>query len=209
MTPTPQVSAVGLEAAAEWTMGRGVGEGPTEDMLAVTGGIQNVHPRCARAWWLCVPARGPRQLRPRNNSVIPRGTKSLAAPADSDAPHPHPIVTCDDPGALGAAVFSPMDPVDGFNAGDSRLRFGTADFLQWQVPRRLSGLDSFRPYENYPGPQIPSVDRVAARLEPHRPARWTPGTMHGGCQADGSGVVSHTQATHPFERALTLIDGGA
>jgi len=54
-----------------------------------------------------------------------------------------------------------------------------AGFLERQVPRWLSELDSYREYENYPGPQIPGVERVAAWLEQHRPSSWTPGILHG------------------------------
>ncbi|HTX94369.1 MAG TPA: phosphotransferase family protein [Mycobacterium sp.] len=54
-----------------------------------------------------------------------------------------------------------------------------AGFLERQVPRWLSELDSYREYENYPGPQIPGVEQVASWLERTRPASWTPGIMHG------------------------------
>jgi aminoglycoside phosphotransferase (APT) family kinase protein len=54
-----------------------------------------------------------------------------------------------------------------------------AGFLERQVPRWLSELDSYREYENYPGPQIPGVDQVATWLERSRPKTWTPGIMHG------------------------------
>ncbi|MEE6178070.1 phosphotransferase family protein [Mycobacterium sp. 050134] len=58
--------------------------------------------------------------------------------------------------------------------------FGKPDgFLERQVPRWLSELDSYREYENYPGPQIPGVEQVAAWLEERRPASWKPGIMHG------------------------------
>jgi aminoglycoside phosphotransferase (APT) family kinase protein len=52
-------------------------------------------------------------------------------------------------------------------------------FLERQVPRWLSELDSYREYENYPGPDIPGVERVAAWLERRRPKTWKPGIMHG------------------------------
>ena len=54
-----------------------------------------------------------------------------------------------------------------------------AGFLERQVPRWLSELDSYREYENYPGPDIPGVEQVAAWLERRRPTSWTPGIMHG------------------------------
>jgi aminoglycoside phosphotransferase (APT) family kinase protein len=52
-------------------------------------------------------------------------------------------------------------------------------FLERQVPRWLSELESYQEYENYPGPEIPGIEQVAAWLDEHRPANWTPGIMHG------------------------------
>jgi len=52
-------------------------------------------------------------------------------------------------------------------------------FLERQVPRWLSELESYREFENYPGPDIPGVDDVATWLEQGRPSAWTPGIMHG------------------------------
>ncbi|MGH3968321.1 MAG: phosphotransferase family protein, partial [Mycobacterium sp.] len=58
--------------------------------------------------------------------------------------------------------------------------FGKPDgFLERQVPRWLSELESYNEYEGYPGPQIPGIEEVAAWLEQRRPASWTPGIMHG------------------------------
>ena len=54
-----------------------------------------------------------------------------------------------------------------------------AGFLERQVPRWLSELESYREFENYPGPDIPGVDDVAKWLEQGRPSVWTPGIMHG------------------------------
>ena len=52
-------------------------------------------------------------------------------------------------------------------------------FLERQVPRWLSELESYRKFENYPGPDIPGVQDVANWLEQGRPEAWTPGIMHG------------------------------
>lgn len=54
-----------------------------------------------------------------------------------------------------------------------------AGFLERQVPRWLSELESYREFENYPGPDIPGVQDVASWLEQGRPSTWTPGIMHG------------------------------
>ena len=58
--------------------------------------------------------------------------------------------------------------------------FGKPDgFLERQVPRWLSELEGYREFDNYPGPDIPGVDDVAAWLDAGRPTRWTPGILHG------------------------------
>src|SRR5690242_13359894 len=46
-------------------------------------------------------------------------------------------------------------------------------FLERQVPRWLSELESYQQYENYPGPQIPGIEQVAGWLDEHRPSNWT------------------------------------
>jgi aminoglycoside phosphotransferase (APT) family kinase protein len=58
--------------------------------------------------------------------------------------------------------------------------FGKPDgFLERQVPRWQSELESYSQIEGYPGPEIPGVDDVAAWLDEHRPASFRPGIMHG------------------------------
>ncbi len=52
-------------------------------------------------------------------------------------------------------------------------------FLERQVPRWLSELESYNEYDGYPGPDIPGIEEVSGWLERHRPANWTPGIMHG------------------------------
>ena len=206
---------VDLKAVADWMSEQRLGDGPLDDVSAVTGGTQNVMLRFNRSGREYVLRRGPRHLRPRSNSVILRETRVLAALAGSDVPHPHLIATCDDTGVLGDAVFYLMEPIDGFNAGeglpplhagDPGVRFqmglsmadalaklgavdhvavGLADFgkpegfLERQVPRWLSELESYQQFDNYPGPHIPGVEQVSAWLEQHRPSNWMPGIMHG------------------------------
>jgi aminoglycoside phosphotransferase (APT) family kinase protein len=58
--------------------------------------------------------------------------------------------------------------------------FGKPDgFLERQVPRWLSELESYSGFANYPGPDIGDVAGVAAWLAENTPKRWTPGIMHG------------------------------
>ncbi|WP_306434473.1 phosphotransferase family protein [Actinomadura roseirufa] len=52
-------------------------------------------------------------------------------------------------------------------------------FLERQVGRWTSELESYRALEGYPGPRIPGLEEVSAWLEAHRPAAWRPGIMHG------------------------------
>ncbi|MCV7123403.1 phosphotransferase family protein [Mycobacterium lacus] len=81
----------------------------------------------------------------------------------------------------------------GLSMADALARLGAVDhvavglgdfgkpegFLERQVPRWLSELESYQEYENYPGPRIPGVAQVASWLDGHRPATWAPGIMHG------------------------------
>lgn len=58
--------------------------------------------------------------------------------------------------------------------------YGKPDgFLERQVPRWLAELDSYRQFENYPGPDLPGIDDVAAWLQANTPSSWQPGILHG------------------------------
>jgi aminoglycoside phosphotransferase (APT) family kinase protein len=52
-------------------------------------------------------------------------------------------------------------------------------YLERQVERWRSQLESYREHEGYPGPDIPGVERVARWLDDHRPADFRPGILHG------------------------------
>ncbi len=209
------MTSVDLDAVARWMSTQGLGEGPLQDVTAITGGTQNVMLRFTRSGRSYVLRRGPRHLRARSNSVILRETRVLAALADSDVPHPHLIAGCDDTSVLGDAVFYLMEPIEGFNAGeglpplhagnaevrhgmglsmaDALAKLGAVDhvavgladygkpegFLERQVPRWLSELESYQEYDGYPGPDIPGIEEVAGWLERNRPTSWKPGIMHG------------------------------
>lgn len=204
-----------LDKVAAWMSGQGLGDGPLENVAAISGGTQNVMLRFERDGRSYVFRRGPANLRPISNKVILRETQVLAALAGTDVPHPRLIAACNDTSVLGDAVFYLMEPVDGFNAGeglprlhatdrsvqfemglsmaDALARLGAVDhvavglrdfgkpdgFLERQVPRWLSELDSYSAMDNYAGPDIGDVDGVARWLDENRPARWTPGIMHG------------------------------
>ena len=52
-------------------------------------------------------------------------------------------------------------------------------FLERQVARWISELESYSRFEGYPGPEIPGVERVASWLDANRPAASAPGIIHG------------------------------
>jgi aminoglycoside phosphotransferase (APT) family kinase protein len=52
-------------------------------------------------------------------------------------------------------------------------------YLERQVDRWRSQLESYGEFEGYPGPDIPGVDDVAQWLDQHRPKHFLPGILHG------------------------------
>ncbi|MCB1291555.1 phosphotransferase family protein [Mycolicibacterium sp.] len=99
----------------------------------------------------------------------------------------------------------------GLSMADAAARLGAVDheavglgafgkpagFLERQVPRWLSELESYSKFDNYPGPDIGDVDAVAAWLREHQPPEFRPGIMHGDYHAanvmfspDGPDVVA-------------------
>ncbi len=81
----------------------------------------------------------------------------------------------------------------GLSMADAAARLGAVDyravgledfgkpqgFLERQVPRWLSELESYAKFDGYPGPDIGDVDGVATWLRNHQPSDFTPGIMHG------------------------------
>ena len=58
--------------------------------------------------------------------------------------------------------------------------FGRVEgYLERQVARWRSQLESYSQLAGYPGPSIPGVERVATWLDDHRPATFQPGVIHG------------------------------
>ena len=95
-----------------------------------------------------------------------------------------PPLHASDPGVRFGMGLSMADALAKLGVVD-HVAVGLADFgkpagfLERQVPRWLSELESYREFENYPGPEIPGIDDVANWLERGRPDSWTPGIMHG------------------------------
>lgn len=144
-----------LDHVAAWMTEHGLGDGPLQNVTAVSGGTQNVMQRFERAGRPYVFRRGPAHLRPVSNKVILRETRALAALAGTDVPHPRLIAVCDDTSVLGDAVFYLMEPVDGFNAGQWLPRLH-ADDPGVQFAMGLSMADALA--------RLGAVDHVAAGL---------------------------------------------
>jgi len=90
--------------------------------------------------------------------------------ADPDARFAMGLATVDALATLGA--------VDHVAVGLGDL--GRPDgFLERQVGRWLSELDSYRELAGYPGPDFPELAGVTAWLEQNRPSGFRPGIMHG------------------------------
>ncbi|MFI0412302.1 phosphotransferase family protein [Actinomadura sp. 3N508] len=101
----------------------------------------------------------------------------------------NPTVTLPEPHAVDESVRREM----GLNAARALSALGAVDheaaglgdfgrpagFLERQVSRWLSELDSYGKLDGYPGPGIPGLDDVARWLEERRPLRWRPGILHG------------------------------
>lgn len=107
-----------------------------------------------------------------------------------------PPLHAGDPKIQHAMGLSMADALARLGAVD-HVAVGLADygkpegFLERQVPRWLSELESYSALENYPGPQIGDVDGVARWLDERRPTQWQPGIMHG--DYHGANVMfSHT-----------------
>jgi aminoglycoside phosphotransferase (APT) family kinase protein len=95
-----------------------------------------------------------------------------------------PPLHAGDPKLRRAMGFALVDAIAALGAVDHRA-VGLADFgrpegyLERQVARWRAQLESYGELPGYPGPEIPGVARVADWLERNRPARFTPGILHG------------------------------
>jgi aminoglycoside phosphotransferase (APT) family kinase protein len=81
-------------------------------------------------------------------------------------------------GLEAAGAIAKLASVDYAAAGLSDM--GRPEgFLERQVTRWLSELESYARHANYPGPEIPGLEEVAGWLEQNRPALSQPGILHG------------------------------
>jgi len=95
-------------------------------------------------------------------------------------PEPHRS----DPALRRAMGFAMVDGIAALGRIDYQA-VGLADFgrpegfLERQVGRWRSQLQSYDELPGYPGPDIPGLDEVAAWLERNCPTQWRPGILHG------------------------------
>jgi aminoglycoside phosphotransferase (APT) family kinase protein len=81
-------------------------------------------------------------------------------------------------GLAAADALATLGQVDHLAVGLADL--GRPDgFLERQVGRWLSELDSYVQLPGYPGPDIPNLSQIADWLERNRPSGFRPGIMHG------------------------------
>lgn len=81
-------------------------------------------------------------------------------------------------GLAAVSALATLGAVDHERVGLTDL--GHPDgFLERQVPRWLSELESYNANHGYSGPQLPHLDDTAAWLDANRPATFAPGVMHG------------------------------
>lgn len=121
---------VDLDRLTEWMDGQGLEKGPLTDVVALTGGTQNILLKFRRGERDFVLRRPPHRPHMNGSETMRREARVLGALAGSDVPHPALISACGEEDVLGAAFYL-MEPVDGFNAtvgllplhaGDAKIR---------------------------------------------------------------------------------------
>ena len=100
--------------------------------------------------------------------------------AGSEMPelHASTVAVRHEMGLSMAAAVARLGAVDHVAVGLADFGKPTG-FLERQVPRWLSELESYAKFDNYPGPDIGDVGGVAGWLREYQPADFSPGIMHG------------------------------
>jgi aminoglycoside phosphotransferase (APT) family kinase protein len=106
---------IDCDRLVEWLEQTGVGRGPINSAVKLSGGTQNVLIRFSRGQEEFVLRRGPVHLRPESNRTMMREARLLAALKGTAVRHPAFVAGSEDPDILGAAFYI-MRAVDGFNA---------------------------------------------------------------------------------------------
>jgi aminoglycoside phosphotransferase (APT) family kinase protein len=80
------------------------------------------------------------------------------------------LAMADGAAAIGAIDYTELGLAD----------LGNADgYLERQVARWRSQLDSYTDLPGYPGPELPRVDAISGWLDANLPTSWRPGLIHG------------------------------
>lgn len=106
---------VDMSALTAWLDRNGVGLGPVENAVALTGGTQNILVRFTRDGADYVFRRPPLHKRANSDETMRREARILAALAGSGVPHPRLITSCEDLTVMDCFFFV-MEAVDGFTA---------------------------------------------------------------------------------------------
>ncbi len=198
----------------DWMTAQGLGSGPIEDVIWLSGGTQNVLVQFRRDGRAYVLRRPPLTSLSDGSKAMMREARVLRSLAGTAVPHPGLIRECPDRHILGEAFYL-MEKVDGFNvtAGlppayqnvgaqreiafavvDAALKLGAVDYLavgldgfgkldgylERQVGRWGSQLESYARFEGWPGPGgLPGVSDIAAWLDANVPDYFSPGIVHG------------------------------
>lgn len=203
------VSAIDFDVLGVWMDAEGLPEGPFENARPVLGGTQNVMVAFERGGVPYVLRRPPLHVRAKSNEVLRREARVLAALEGTGVPAPRLVAaqTADEPVFYLMEPVDGFNATTGLpepHASDPAMRqrmgleaavalaalgrvspdvlpgFGRPEgFLERQVPRWTSELESYGRLEGYPGPEIPLLRETAEWLERNRPRAFTPGVMHG------------------------------
>ncbi|SEG92569.1 Predicted kinase, aminoglycoside phosphotransferase (APT) family [Thermomonospora echinospora] len=121
--------------------------------------------------------------------------------ATTELPEPHagdPAIR-HEMGLAAARALAALGAVDHEAVG--LADFGRPEgFLERQVSRWMSELDSYSALDGYPGPDIPGLEKVADWLERHRPLSWRPGIMHGDYH------LANLMFAHDGPRVAAIVD---
>ncbi|GAA4068136.1 phosphotransferase family protein [Nonomuraea soli] len=224
------VEAIDLSALATWMDGQGLPRGPIEKAEPVLGGTQNVMVRFERAGVPYILRRPPLHVRAKSNEVLRRETRILAALEGTGVPAPRLVAaqTATEPvfylmepvDGFNASTGLPErhrdDPAIryrmGLEATSALASLGRVDperlpgfgrpegFLERQVPRWMSELESYGRLDGYPGPDIPHLHETARWLEANRPRSFTPGIMHGDYH------LANLMFAHDGPRVAAIVD---
>jgi aminoglycoside phosphotransferase (APT) family kinase protein len=177
---------VDLERVAAWMDAQGLGAGPFERALLLSGGTQNVLLGLRRAGRDYVLRRPPPHLRRNSNETMRREARVLASLAGSDVPHPRLIAACPTEDVIGAAFYL-MEPIHGYSptrglpepfSRDPALRHAMGLSLVdgilalGRVDHVAVGLADFGKVEGYLERQVP---RWRAQLESYSEFAGWPG----------------------------------